>query len=546
MNKEEIAFSARASSASCMRDGLKKGIQKMGTLYDLRTVTIDNVIYYPFVFSKTLEHDSSTGFVKKDDMDKVINVIADGKAENRVEIVQHPMAKRQLVSVNDGLSTTMRGGDPLSFEVNDGYLTVSSKGNVFEMMEVYEHALLRDVPFSVIDEGENEDVKRAIRTMNAYGGAITGPMKDGSVTSKTLFRGKGRDECVGPYVSQFLYLPYNYGNQYIEQKYYPETDAVESVTKQGWLDIQNGVTVSSNNKTGVPKYNYNPRVLGAKVHMDPLYQFYYAAALIALQNGIKPDSWQTVEDKMEAFAVTGPPDIFASVADVAGLALRAAFKVKWWDALKIRPEVMAQRIDAIDRGEYDNMGFPDLDIFKANMEYGRETLDAVSVKNVMVNSEAAVDSKLLLLQFPEGSPVHPSWVAGHAVVAGACSTVLKAMFKTHDMTGGRLKWPVQLKHSVDGDDLVDYVSGDGVMCTVIGEFNKLASNVSIGRDWCGVHYRCDGDCGMKLGEKVAIEYLVDKCKEYYEGREGIFKGYMLEKFDGELIKITGDGVERVN
>jgi len=245
---------------------------------------------------------------------------------------------------------------------------------------------------------------------------------------------------------------------------------------------------------------------------------------------------------MEAFAVTGAPDIFASVAHVAGIGLRAAFKVKWWDALKIRPEVLAQRVDMIDRGEYEGMGFPDLGELKLNMEYGRETLEAVSSKNELLNGEAGVDSKLLLLQFPEGSPVHPSWVAGHAVVAGACTTVLKAMFRTHDVNGGRLKWGSELKHSVNGDDLVDYEGEDGVECTIIGEMNKLASNVSIGRDMAGVHFRCDGDCGMALGEKVAIKYLVDKCKEYYEGDVGIFGGYMLEKFDGELIKITSDGV----
>src|SRR5438067_1254408 len=35
---------------------------------------------------------------------------------------------------------------------------------------------------------------------------------------------------------------------------------------------------------------------------------------------------------------------------------------------------------------------------------------------------------LLPMEFAEGSPIHPSYGAGHATVAGACATVLKAFF----------------------------------------------------------------------------------------------------------------------
>ncbi len=35
---------------------------------------------------------------------------------------------------------------------------------------------------------------------------------------------------------------------------------------------------------------------------------------------------------------------------------------------------------------------------------------------------------LLPMAFSEGSPTHPSYGAGHATVAGACVTILKAFF----------------------------------------------------------------------------------------------------------------------
>ena len=44
------------------------------------------------------------------------------------------------------------------------------------------------------------------------------------------------------------------------------------------------------------------------------------------------------------------------------------------------------------------------------------------------DSSASGDHYLLSMAFPEGSPMHPCYGAGHATVAGACVTVLKAFF----------------------------------------------------------------------------------------------------------------------
>ena len=146
---------------------------------------------------------------------------------------------------------------------------------------------------------------------------------------------------------------------------------------------------------------------------------------------------------------------------------------------------------------------------------------------------------LLPLMFSEGSPTHPSFPAGHATVSGACATVLKAMLKTHDGNNDKLGWPLQAVESRNGTELEDVADATGM--TIVGELNKLASNVAIGRNVSGVHYRCDGDCGMVLGEQYAITYLTDKCKEYQESVTGLFRGFVLEKFDGEVVRITSDG-----
>jgi hypothetical protein len=40
-----------------------------------------------------------------------------------------------------------------------------------------------------------------------------------------------------------------------------------------------------------------------------------------------------------------------------------------------------------------------------------------------------------------------------------------------------------------------------------GELNKLASNIALGRNIAGVHWRSDTTESLKLGEEVAIRFL---------------------------------------
>jgi hypothetical protein len=69
--------------------------------------------------------------------------------------------------------------------------------------------------------------------------------------------------------------------------------------------------------------------------------------------------------------------------------------------------------------------------------------------------------------------------------------------------------------------------------TVGNELNKLASNISIGRDAPGVHWRTDGLEGLHLGEAAAIALLQDVKRTYNEP----FGGFTFTKFDGTTIVI---------
>jgi hypothetical protein len=69
---------------------------------------------------------------------------------------------------------------------------------------------------------------------------------------------------------------------------------------------------------------------------------------------------------------------------------------------------------------------------------------------------------------------------------------------------------------VPSDDGLTLVPYDGPPLTVGGELNKLAANVSPGREACGVHYRSDGTEGMRLGEEIALSIFRDVATIYHE------------------------------
>ena len=128
------------------------------------------------------------------------------------------------------------------------------------------------------------------------------------------------------------------------------------------------------------------------------------------------------------------------------------------------------------------------------------------------------------MAYPEGCPIHPAYPSGHATIAGACVTILKAFFDGSAVIGN----PVQPDST--GAALVGF---DGAPLTVEGELNKLAANVAIGRDLAGVHWRTDAHEGMLLGEAVAIAYLRSSRFQWNE----TFAGATFKRFDGTTITV---------
>jgi hypothetical protein len=84
--------------------------------------------------------------------------------------------------------------------------------------------------------------------------------------------------------------------------------------------------------------------------------------------------------------------------------------------------------------------------------------------------------------------------------------------------------------TADGTNLAPW---KGQPLTLGNEINKLASNIALGRDAAGVHYRSDSINGLFVGEEQALGLLCDYSRTYHER----FDGFLLSTFRGQKIRV---------
>jgi len=460
---------------------------------------------YAALFGKCLEHDPTTGLPSQDNIDRLITALDSGEQSDFDAIELSTSATRKLESPQAALSFSMSGGDPEGFSMRQAP-ALASREAAGEMLEVYERNILRDIPFDVIS-GEvtgtmqqETDLQRVIDTLNSFGDDYKGPKVGGVVTRKSLFRGVGKDELVGPYVSQFLLQDINLGAHTIVQQSLTKT-GVYGITDADFLAIQNG-SVPVPQTTGSSLYTHNPRVLASFVHIDFVYQAFLYASAYLLGNGAQRNpAFPQLSKETNFVNSSGPADIAAAIGEISRHALKATWVQKWRKHLRLRPEAMAGRVVKIEEAALSSsLIHPDL------LTLGADTIAAVKAHNVA----AGGDNKAYLpVQYAEGSPTHPSYNAGHAGIAGACAALLKMYFKD----GAWSSLGTSSVESTDGLALTAYAGSDVGDMTIHGEINKLASNMSYGRDFGGVHYRIDGSEGILLGEKVAIQWMIDNAAQ---------------------------------
>jgi hypothetical protein len=468
-------------------------------------------------YTKGLPHDSN-GEVDLNAYDAMLLAIANGQG-NAALFDRIPLGgDRKLVNPQAGLAFEMEGRDSHSF-VQPPPPAFASREEGAEIAENYWMALLRDTPFHRY--GDNPIAAAAAADLTAFGtdfkGAKTGPDNDGVVTPELLFRGLTPGDKTGPFLSQFFYLPCFFGANEIDQKIV----TARSVADGGadymtdfaiWLEVQRGVSQPDDILDPARRYMRTGRDIGQWVHVDVLFQAYFHALLILLRLNapFDPGNPYVGNSTQDGFGTFGGPHIATLMCEVSTRALHAVWYQKWFVHRRLRPEVFAARID---RKLYAGANYP----------IDSEILDSINTSS-RLGGYLMSGNALLPMAFPEGSPLHPAYGAGHATVAGACTTILKAWFDESFII------PDPVQPSDDGLSLLPYA---GAPLTVGGELNKIASNVALGRNIAGVHWRSDGTESLKLGEAVAIGVLREQRATFNED----FPGFSLTRFDGARVAV---------
>jgi hypothetical protein len=422
-----------------------------------------------------------------------------------------------LTNPQSGLAFDLQGPDAHAL-VQPPAPAFASRAQAAEISENYWMALLRDVPYS--QYATNPIANAAAADLTLYGADFNAPKSGGAVTTATLFRGLTSGDRLGPYLSQFFYQDCNFGANKLEQKITTTVPGVNYMTDFAtWLAVQRGIAQQSNTFDPVPRYMRNGRDIGQWVHIDVLFQAYFQAFLIIAGAGVPFDDGNPYNGNPSqiGFGTFGGPHIATLLCEVSTRALKAVWYQKWFVHRRLRPEVMAERVD---RTLFHGAGYP------VNAEILNSFSDSNRLGGFMPPGNA-----LLPMAFPEGSPTHPAYGAGHATVAGACVTILKAWFKETTRLVDIGLDPVQ--PTDDGLSLVPYTGSDAGDLTVGGELNKIAANVALGRNTAGVHWRSDATESLKLGEQIAIGILKEQRACYNE----VFNGFSLTKFDGTSITV---------
>lgn len=534
--------------------------------------------HYAMSFTKGLHHDKDTGLVADPaHFEAFRHAIDEGFIDAftlKVPVSNSCKTRRKWEAPTAGTAYDLQGPDAQAVTMAPAP-PLGSDELTYEMAEVYELALLRDQNLSDFRDGTgNARIKSSTDRLNALpynpaGGSGRPRISDprGRINAQNAFRGSSPGVDVGHYLSQFMLIGnagltgtdavkdglITYGALQVSQRVAVAKPENYMIRYDDWYQVQNGCDVQDNaalfDTSAKRRFISTPRDLATYVHYDALYQAYLNACLILLSmdapfdpgfanlsgqrdlfiNG--PDAFAakfdphsrgySVAPHAGGFALYGGPHILTLVTEVATRALKAVRYQKFNNHVRLRPEALAARVHKAEiiekRHPIVGPAFSDLasDIAK--------TIAAVRTANKKACKD---DTALLPMAFQEGSPMHPSYGAGHATVAGACVTILKAFFDTSAVFVKRpgagiceafrrvqpKDVPIAYMPGKTGDTLV--LDKTCPTLTLEGELNKLAANISIARNMAGVHYFSDYYDSLRMGEEIAIGLLEEQAMCY--------------------------------
>jgi membrane-associated phospholipid phosphatase len=478
----------------------------------------DEQLYSNFIgnYTKGLPH-NSVGEVNTSAYGTLLNAINAGSSQAFEQVPLGGNVKQG--NPLSGLAFDLEGTDSHQLAI-PAAPAVASQVRADEAIELYWMALLRDVNFT--DYATNAMAQAAAAELSLLPG-FNGPRIGGRVTAQSLFRGFTPDDLIGPYVSQLNMQPFAYGPYSMTGQMSMYVPGVDYMTTQPeWLAVQNGQgPFGSNQVDPTPRFIRNGRDYCMYVHTDPnagLFISFYNAAIWLFANGapLNPGNPYRNYQKQFGFGTFGFPFFLGMVGECSRRAFEAAWYQKWFVHRNLRPE------------EYGGLIHRTLARL-ASYPLHRDVLNSAAVAATF----SRYGTYLLPQAFPEGCPQFPAYPSGHATMAGACATLLKAAFDGTvpfiSLTNGKI-----VTASPDGLSLVPYTGTDAAQMTLNGEINKLASNIAIARNMSGIHWRADAVYGIFLGEALALSILSDQ-NNNYPGEN--FDGFVITKFDGTTVTV---------
>lgn len=525
-------------------------------------------------FTKGLEHDPVTGLVTAQgasSFKKLVEALVSGKQDDFNAIKRAGV--RKFVAPQTALMFSLEGR-PIQLFPGFQAPKIQSAEAAAELIEVYLQAIMRHVNFDEYGTGSGSDADgsggskslRACAILKKLGKAFKGPRdpQTNTVTPKVLFRGISQGVLVGPYQSQFCLhdvSPLFSYNTVPHKQLVPAVSQTEfGISWDDFIALQNGnvprpygadKSVLNGRFFGPTRHTINSADLATMFHEDgPCEAFYYAAQIL-LNHGCPSNPSLPYNNSLMpnegAFVSSGPVEMFSVMAEASHEAIKTVWAHKWLAHRSLRPEAFAALVHRAKTTGVNEFGLHaslfDQDLLDWVIAHNQRQADASIVTDMRDRLTMQQASTYLLSQeYPEASPLHPAFLSGHAGIAGACATVLKAYFNGNAKIASFMN-PV--KPNGDGSSLVNLTDAEGAQeLTVNSELHKLASNACLGsRNAAGIHYRCDADMGCLLGEQVAIQWLMDQVRKH---REEKFIGFEITKFDGTKIRITKDSVIKLS
>ena len=522
-------------------------------------------------FHKTLPHDEF-GEVDGAAFADLVSRLADGADLEGVPRGRPDSAP--LVNPLGGLAHSGGGGRALAVALPPPP-GVQSLSAAAELTELYWMALARDVSLdhltashplveaAVADLAPLCAAAVAERTPGALRLGLDLPVAPRGLDLRpaTLFRCGLLGEDAGPLVSQLMLHDACDGARLTVRKQVPYRARVDYLTDHAsWLAAQDGAppapevraawveqtqALGPSGGTGRPVWRragtmrdlarFEPGELPHRPFAEALAQLVAWGARVSAGN-----PYRGAERRSSGHATLGAAHVASLVAEVAGRALRAAWYAQWQLHLRLRPEAYAGLMHMQRRG-----------LSGATRAYGLPEAVFDTAAGSRVSGRGGW---FLPVASPHGAPAHPSYAGAHAAVAGACATVLKAWFDEaqtfeelargarHPLTGRPVRVvspgldPGGPPDGTGGCEHSSY-AGDTSRMSVGGELNKLASNVALGRCMAGLHWRTDATRGLRLGERVAVELLVQVVADVVESPLRL----AFASFDRHVIEIEKAG-----